>query len=213
MEASVVAQRGPTPEGVASEDQARAAIYGLIANLFCAAPARGLLATIACAGGEIAGAGSESGLAQSWRELQQAAGVADAVSVRQEYDDSFISAGRAPVFLYGSFYMAGFLMEKPVAKLRDDLARLGFTRREGSGETEDHISALCDVMRLLILGDGETPPAPVAVQEEFFSRHIAPWYAQMTAAVRDAGSTDFYKPVAAFTEHFLNLESQSFEMA
>jgi TorA maturation chaperone TorD len=213
MAATAVAHHDQVPEDVSPEDQARAAIYGLVSNLFYAAPGRELLATIAQAGEDIAVQGADSELGRAWRELQKAAAAADESALRQEYDDTFISTGRAPVFLYGSFYMAGFLMEKPVAKLRDELARLGFARTAESGETEDHISALCDVMRLLILGDETRAAAPVSVQREFFVRNIAPWYEKLSGAIADAESTDFYKTAAMFARKFFDLESQSFEMA
>ncbi len=201
------------PEEVSPEDQARAAIYGLVSNLFYDAPRRQLLATIAQSGDVIAARGTESELGRAWRDLQRVAASADEAALRQEYDDTFISTGRAPVFLYGSFYIAGFLMEKPVAQLRDDLARLGLARKPESGETEDHISALCDVMRFLILGDGAEPAAPVSVQREFFVRNIAPWYERLDAAIQDAESASFYKQAATFARHFFDLELQSFEMA
>ena len=212
MAATAVAHH-EVPEEVSSEDQARAAIYGLVSHLFYAPPGREILATIAQSGEVIAAQGAETELGRAWRELQRVAALADEVALRQEYDDTFISTGRAPVFLYGSFYLAGFLMEKPVARLRDELARLGLARKPESGETEDHISALCDVMRFLILGDGAEPAAPIAVQREFFVRNIAPWYERLDAAIQDAESANFYKVAATFVRHFFDLESQAFEMA
>jgi len=200
------------PEEVSPEDQARAAIYGLVSNLFYAPPGMELLVTMARAGEIIAARCSETELGRAWRELRRAAAAADEAALRQEYDDTFISTGRAPVFLYGSFYLAGFLMEKPVARLRDEVASLGLARKPESGETEDHISALCDVMRFLILGDGTEPAAPIAVQREFFVRNIAPWYERLDAAIQGVESADFYKTAAMFARKFFDLESQSFEM-
>lgn len=196
-------------EEVSPEDEARAAIYGLISRLFYAAPDRDLLTTIVQAGDF---AGTDTELGRAWHELQSVAATVDESALKQEYVDTFISTGRAPVFLYGSFYMAGFLMEKPVAKLRDELAELGIARKQDSVETEDHISALCDVMRLLILGDGARSAAPVTVQREFFARNMAPWYAKLAAAIQSAGTADFYKTAAMFARNFFDLESQSFEM-
>lgn len=213
MTATAIAHHHEGLEEVAPEDQARAAIYGLISNLFYAAPGQELLAVIAQAGEDIASQGPDSELGRAWRELKRAAAAADEGALRQEYDDTFISTGRAPVFLYGSFYLAGFLMEKPVAKLRDDLATLGLARKADSGETEDHISALCDVMRLLILGDGAGPAAPIESQREFFARNIAPWYERLSEAIQGAETTNFYKSAALFVRRFFDLESQSFEMA
>lgn len=200
-------------EEVAPEDQARAAIYGLISNLFYAAPDERLLATIACTENDIAGENDTTRLVDAWRALQRAAATADPSAVRQEYDDTFIGTGRAPVLLYGSYHMSGLLIARPVVAIRDELARLGFTRKADRGENEDHISALCDVMRLLILGADGRPPAPIETQREFFARHIAPWYEKLDAAIQSAPTTDFYRSVSAFAREFFEVEAQSFEMA
>lgn len=212
--ATVVAQpRSYAPqEEVADEDRARADVYGLLANLFYSPPSEGLLRGIGVAD-VIDSDTNQSPLAASWRALRKAALAADPAVVREEYDNSFITAGRPPVFLYGSFYQAGFLMDKPLARLRDDLAELGLARNRETGEPEDHISALCDVMRFLIVGAPDVPPAAVALQRDFFNRHIAPWYGRLCAAIEDAEQTGFYKKVAAFAKQFFDLEVQSFEIA
>ncbi len=80
--------------------------------------------------------------------------------------------------------------------LRDDLTKMGFARRGDRHESEDHVSALCDVMRIMITGDGDTSPAALELQRDFFRRHIAPWYAQLCAAIIGANQTGFYKHVA-----------------
>jgi TorA maturation chaperone TorD len=213
MAAIAIAHHDDVPEDVSPEDQARAAIYGLVSNLFYAAPGRDLLATIAQVGEDIGAQGADSELSRAWRELQRAAAAADESALRQEYDDMFIGTGRARVMLYGSYHMTGFLIEKPVVRLREELANLGFARRLASGENEDHISALCDVMRLLISGGDDNPPASIAIQRSFFTQHIAPWYGKLYAAIREDEGTDFYKTVAAFANSFFDVEAQSFEMA
>lgn len=199
-------------EEVADEDRARADVYALLANLFYSPPSEGLLRGIAVAD-VIDGDTNQSQLAAAWKALREAALGADPDAVKEEYDNAFITAGRPPVFLYGSFYQAGFLMEKPLVKLRDDLARLGLARSHGSSEPEDHISALCDVMRFLIIGAEDVPPAAIAVQRDFFMGHIAPWYERLCAAIEDAEQTGFYKKVAAFAKEFFDLEVQSFDIA
>jgi TorA maturation chaperone TorD len=64
-----------------------------------------------------------------------------AEAVEEEYTRLFLTIGRPEVMLFGSFYIAGFLMEEPVVELRDDLAELGLGRRMGIMESEDHIAA------------------------------------------------------------------------
>lgn len=193
---------------VAAEDRARAELYALIASLFYGPPEANLLAAIAKApshSGEEAG----SALATAWRELQKAAAEAEPEAVRCEYDALFVSVGQAPVMLYGSYYQAGFLHEQPLVQLREALARLGFSRKPGTAEPEDHISALCDVMRMLILEDG---PGAVAAQQEFFGRFLRPWYSRLLAEIAQAPETDFYRIVGRFAQTVLDIETQSFEI-
>jgi TorA maturation chaperone TorD len=213
MTTAVADPRSHEPqEEVIEEDRARADVYGLLANVFYSPPSENLLRGVAVAG-VIDGDARQSQLAMSWSALRRAAQAADAGAVRQEYDKAFITAGRPPVFLYGSFYQAGFLMDKPLAQLRDDLAKLGLARNLDVGEPEDHISALCDVMRFLIICAEDVPPAALSAQREFFMRHIAPWYTRLCAAIENAEQTDFYRNVAAFAKEFFDLEVQSFEIA
>ena len=157
--------------------------------------------------------GSDTDFCRSWHALREAAAQADAGAVKEEFDTAFIGTGRQPVMLYGSFYVAGFLHEKPLALLRDDLTKMGFARRGDRHESEDHVSALCDVMRFMIAGDAETPPAALELQREFFRRHIAPWYAQLSAAVSGANQTDFYKHVAHVMRDFFAIENAAFDIS
>lgn len=199
---------GCTPELVTPEEQARADIYGLLANLFYAPPPPELLNAIANARGmcdEVA----ESSFCKSWVALRQAAADADAVRVRDEYDAAFITTGQAPVMLYACFHLSGRLNDRAVIALRDDLAQLGIARRPAAGETEDHLSALCDVMRLLIAGAPGVPPAAPQDQWRFFQHHLQPWYGRVADAVENASETHFYKHVGRFARAFFDLESES----
>ena len=198
--------------GVAPEDQTRAGIYGLLARLFYGPPSAELLDGIRGAN-VIDGSRTDSKLTSCWCALQDAARAGDPAAIKQEYDDNFISTGRPPVLLYGSFYLAGSLGERPLAELRAELARLGLARKAAAGESEDHISALCDVMRFLIAGDEDTPAAALETQRDFFARHIKPWHVALCAAVVGAAGTHFYKDVARFAKEFFDLENESFEFA
>jgi len=197
---------------VLPEDQARAEIYALLGNLFYQPPSAELLETIATSR-TLCNDGSDSNFCRAWRALQEAAANADAEAVKDEFDTAFIGTGRQPVMLYGSFYLAGFLNEKPLAQLRDELTQMGLERSGSSHETEDHLSALCDVMRFLIEGDRGTPPAALAVQRDFFLRHINSWNKQLCAAVIAATQTHFYKHVAQFMREFFAIENESFDIA
>lgn len=206
--------RDNDPDGheVLPEDQARAEIYALLGTLWYQPPSAELLETIATSR-TMCNDGADSGFCRAWRALQKAAANADAEAVKDEFDTAFIGTGRQPVMLYGSFYLAGFLNEKPLAQLRDELTKMGLARSGGSHETEDHISALCDVMRFLIAGDQDTLPAVLTVQRDFFRRHINSWNMQLCAAVIDSTQTHFYKHVAQFMREFLVIENESFDIA
>ena len=202
----------PELRGVLPEDQARAEVYALLGNLFYQPPSAGLLEMIAT-GLTLCNDGIDSGFCRAWRALQEAAANADADAVKDEFDTAFIGTGRQPVMLYGSFYLAGFLNEKPLAQLRDELTKMGLARRGSSYETEDHLSALCDVMRFLIEGDGDTPPAALVVQRDFFRRYIHSWNIPLCDAVSSASQTHFYKHVAQFAREFFAIENESFAFA
>lgn len=197
---------------VAPEDRTRADMYALIGNLFFGPPSKGLLAAIV-QGDAMSEEGTDTAFRRAWKALREVAATSDPDAIRHEYDTVFISTGRAPVMLYGSHYLAGFLMEKPLARLRDELAQLGLARREARGEPEDHISALCDVMRFLIVGDEATPAAALEVQRDFFERNIQPWYARLCDATHNAGKTNFYRRVADLARAFFDIEAESLQIA
>ncbi|RYY90605.1 MAG: molecular chaperone, partial [Comamonadaceae bacterium] len=133
------------------EETARAEIYGLLAQLFYAAPSPDLLQALRVA---VTDAPVQGGfLEEPWRELVGAARGASDQAIADEYDALFGGVGKPEVYLFGSHYLSGYLNEKPVARLREALASLGLERDEAMPETEDHIAYLCEVMRYLIAGD------------------------------------------------------------
>ncbi|NMG42581.1 molecular chaperone [Aromatoleum toluvorans] len=190
------------------EDRARAHHYALLARLFFAAPDAPLLAALA-ASARVMGDG-DAPFARAWAELGDCAEQADAPAVRDEYDALFYGIGRPDVMLYGSWYLAGFLMEEPLAELRDDLAELGLARRAGVAETEDHIAALAEVMRHLALTGPDE--AGLARQRRFFVRHLQPWYARLADALAAAPQARFYARTGALMRAFFDIESEAFAM-
>ncbi len=201
----------PNSDGVSPEDCARAEVYALLSSLFYEAPTAAFLKAVATSE-MLCNDDSDSGFCRAWRSLQQAAAAADPDAVQDEFTTAFIGTGRQPVMLYASYYLAGFLNEKPLAQLRDVLTKMGFARRRDRHETEDHISALCDVMRFLIVGNHDTPPAALEVQREFFLRQIKSWNNQLCAAVGAASATRFYKDVGRFAGEFFAVENAAFEI-
>ena len=207
---TAVTQVRLSPPPVAQEDLARADMYALIARLLYA-PDEQLLRAIATTD-EIVAETANAPLAEAWRALASAAGSCDAQTVKDEYEKLFIGVGRPEVMLFGSYYLAGFMMEKPLALLRDDLAQMGLARNESVSEPEDHLSALCDVMRYLIAGDESRDAAGLEQQKQFFSRNIQIWNQRFCDAVLETEAANFYKHVARFIKVFFNIETESFEM-
>lgn len=190
-------------------DAVRSALYGLVSHLFFAPPSTALLQQIA--GSREVIAGSE-GLADAWHALVDAAQQADPETLRGEFDALFVSAGRPTVSLYASSYMQGQRKGHLLAELRDDLIRLGFRRSDDASEYEDHVSALCDVMRGLIV-DEDGPDASFAAQQKFFRCYLSPWYAALCTTLEGAEQTRFYRDVSRFVAAFFANESGYFELA
>lgn len=200
----------PAPFAMPPEEQARADFYALGARLLLAAPDAGLLAALANA--DPLASHGDNPLDQAWENLTLAAAVTDIDAVQEEYDALFISTGTPAVNPYASLYLAGFMMEKPLATLRADLASLGLTRMRGSGEPEDHLGALCETMRILIGGAAGISPQPLSVQKGFFEKHIAPWQAACLADIRNAQGANFYCRMADFIQAFFEIEAQAFDI-
>ncbi|HMK15024.1 MAG TPA: molecular chaperone TorD family protein [Burkholderiales bacterium] len=206
---AALAQVKLNPPPVAQEDVARARMYALIARLLYA-PDEQLLRAIASADEIVA---ETAPLMEAWHELASAAQACDAEAVEEEYEKLFIGVGRPEVMLYGSYYLAGFMMEKPLAVLRDDLVQIGLARNESVCEPEDHLAALCDVMRYLIIGDESRDAASLEQQKQFFTRNIQIWYQRFCDALLESEAANFYKHVARFIKVFFKIESESFEMS
>ncbi|MBL8520672.1 MAG: molecular chaperone TorD family protein [Betaproteobacteria bacterium] len=197
-----------SPRHLAPEDQVRADYYGLLSALYYGAPDARLLQGIVVS----AAPDGEGELARAWHALAEASAVMPAEAIAEEYQELFVGIGRPPVMLFGSFYMAGFMNEKPLAELRTELARLGFQRRDGAHETEDHLAALCDVMRTLITGGLASAPATVEEQKRFFATHLQPWYERCCDATTANEKANYYRKVAALARAFFAIEVQAFDM-
>lgn len=191
----------------ADDDQVRGNVYALLGHLLSAPPDAEVLASLAAI---VPAPEGESLLAASWQMLGDAAARATAESLRDEHTTLFIGLGRGEVVPYASWYLTGFLMEQPLARLRGDLQELGIERHEGVREPEDHAAALCDAMALLISGDD---PAPVALQSQFFARHMEPWMGRFFRDLQQAASARFYRAVGQLGEQFIEVETKAFGMS
>lgn len=199
---------------ISPEDRARADMYALLSRLFYGAPDEALLRAIATAG-NVNAEGESDGLACTWQELATTAALAEVDDVTHEYESIFVGVGKADITLYSTFYLTGIThnghgAEKHLVTLRHDLANLGLGRQHSVHEPEDHLSALCDVMRFLIIGDGETPSAGLDRQQAFFRAHIARWFAGFADAIEAHERTNFYRHVGRFLRALFELENESF---
>jgi TorA maturation chaperone TorD len=188
------------------EDQARADVYGLIGCLLLGPPDADLLAALAHADALPADA-QASLFDRAWENLRIAAAVMDAYALREEYDALFISTGTPLLNPYESLYVAGHMLDKPLAKLRDELRALGLTRRAGAFELEDHLGSLCETMRLLIL-EGR----PLSQQKAFFESHLDGWCARCLDDIRKAPGANFLRHLADFADAFFAIEAEAFGM-
>jgi TorA maturation chaperone TorD len=144
------------PHPLSSEDRVRADLYALVARLFAAAPDRPFLAALAAAP-ELPG-DPDAPLAAPYNALLRASRAMDADAADQEYTDLFVGVGKSEVNLHASHWLSGFMMDKPLAELRADLAGLGLERREATTMLEDHLAAVAETMRLLVAGADGRPP-------------------------------------------------------
>ncbi len=195
---------------VESEDQMRADAYGLLARLLGDVPDPDLLIMTS----RIEGGDTPLGVALS--ALAEAAAVAISgatpETVSEEYHDLFIGVAGGELHPYCSFYLTGFAYEKPLAKLRQDMAELGVARRGHVKEPEDHMASLCEIMAGLITG-AFGAPADLKTQQRFFDRHLAPWARFFFEDLETAESAGFYKTVGTVGRLFMEIETTAFEMA
>ncbi|TKF22322.1 molecular chaperone [Vibrio genomosp. F6] len=189
------------------QDQSlRIDIYLLIAQLLRESPSQDLLHFLT----EIELNQGTQPMAIAWAKLKSAAQAGDVSKIEEEFQDLFIGVGRGEVVPFGSWHIAGALMEKPLSDLRQSLAELGFERNEDVKEPEDHMAALCEVMSLLIESSNDEPKAAFAIQKKFFNQHISPWYLSLVNHIQQSKSADFYLAVAALIEGYLSLEQVNF---
>ena len=192
-----------------TEELQRAELYGLLSRLWLAPPDQALLQQFAVAVTQAPEAGAL--LEGPWQALVQALRSTTVQAAAAEHEALFHGVGKPEVFAYGSYYLTGFLNEKPLAALRHDLDALGLTRDANSLETEDHIAYGLEVMRYLIAGD-DVAVCNLEQQRRFFRAHLQPWVGALCAAVMAQPLAKTWGVVAAFTQEFMLIETQAFDM-
>lgn len=186
-------------DGTDPLERARGEEYALLAALLGKAPDAMLLTRVAMLRGD------ETPLGRAHAALAEAAEATSGETVEREYFDLFIGVGRGELLPYGSYYLSGFLNERPLARLRDDLRLLGIERATGECETEDHAATLCEIMAGFSRGEFAASPAQ---QRQFFARHIDPWMERFFADLQSAEAAKLYRRVGALGSVFIEIERQ-----
>jgi TorA maturation chaperone TorD len=183
-------------------DLARAEEYTLLATLLARSPDQQLLKRLAGLKGD------PSPLGVAHAALGEAAQGADAERVGREYFDLFIGLGRGELLPYASYYLTGFLYERPLARLRGDLKRLGIEPMPGQSEPEDHAATLCEIMAHLAGTD-----SGAASEQGVFEKHVAPWMGRFFRDLEGSRTANFYARVGALGRTFITIETEAFGLA
>jgi TorA maturation chaperone TorD len=191
---------GPAVDEV---EAARAQEYAFLATLLARSPDQQLLARLA----RMRGDATPLGVAHA--ALGEAAAATDAEQVGREFFDLFIGLGRGELLPYASYYLTGFLYERPLARLRGDLQRLGIERRPGHSEPEDHAAILFEIMAGI--AGGQLAVAGGA-DREIFEKHMAPWIGRFFADLEEAKAARFYACVGTLGRTFVNIETEAFAL-
>jgi TorA maturation chaperone TorD len=191
------------PVDIDELDAHRAQEYSLLAMLLSGSPDAATLNRTA----KLRGDATPLGLAHL--ALAQAAGNASAERIAREYFTLFIGVGRGELLPYGSYYLTGFLNERPLARLREDLRAHGIERAEGQVEPEDHVAILCEIMAGI--ASGQFPMAD-RMQRRFFEKHLATWIGRFFADLERAEAGEFYHQVGKLGRLFLETETEAFRL-
>ena len=195
----------PLQSSASQEERLRADHYRLLSRLLAGPPDDTFLQTLRTL------LGDESDLGKGLSALGEAARSTTAAAAADEYHELFIGMGRGELVPFGSFYLTGFLNEKPLAKLRQDMAHLGIARADDVHEPEDHIAAVCEIMAGLITGDFGAA-ANLTDQRQFFDRHLEPWAAHFFEDLETAKAATLYRPVGTVGRLFMGIEATAFSM-
>lgn len=194
-----------TASAIAEEDRLRADLYNFLGVILSGPPDETLLAQTASLSGD------DSDLGQAISTLAKLAKVSKPKGVESEYNKLFIGLGRGELLPYASYYLTGFLNEKPLALLRQDMNRLGLERADNVFEPEDNIASLMEMMGAIIAGRFRAP-ADLAAQKEFFAKHISPWAGHFFADLEGAKNSVFYAPLGTVGRTFMEIETEAFRL-
>ena len=190
---------------VNAEDRLRADLYNYLGVMLAAPPDQLLLDQT------VGLSGDDSALGEAINALSRVAKVSKPKAVQKEFNALFVGLGRGELLPYASYYLTGFLNEKPLAVLRGDMAKQGLARAENVFEPEDNIASLMEMMGSMIVGRFGAP-ASLAAQKDFFNKHIAPWAGHFFADLEAAKNSVLYASVGSVGKAFMEIEREAFRM-
>lgn len=187
------------------EDMLRADLYEFIGSLLRKEPEVSLIEKVAGLSGD------QTDMGSAFSTLARLASSLETASIRDEYVNLFIGVGRGEVLPFASYYLTGFLHEKPLANLRADMAAMGVARADGVKDPEDHIASLMDIMAGMIRGDYGRAYS-IDEQATFFNKHLAKWAGLVFRDIEAAKTAVFYAPLGTIGRLFMDIEAQGFDM-
>lgn len=189
---------------IKEEEQLRADMYSFLASLLRAEPSADLVKQLTLLESD------DTPIGKAIKILKKLASSLDLPSIRDEYVGIFIGVGRGEILPFASYYLTGFLKDKPLAKLRGDMQEIGIAVSSGI-DPEDHIATLFDIMAGLILGKFNRKFS-IGEQRDFFNKHLAPWVDLLMRDIEASKIAVFYAPVGTIGREFIEIERSSFKM-
>lgn len=190
---------------VSPEDRLRADLYNFLGLMLSGPPDQLLLDQ--CVGLS----GDDSDLGKAIAGLSRVSKVTKPKKVESEFNALFIGLGRGELLPYASYYLTGFLNEKPLATLRTDMSTRGMTRAPNIYEPEDNIASLMEMMGGMIVGRFG-PQASLNDQKTFFNKHIAPWAGHFYTDLEAAKNSILYASLGSVGKAFMEIEREAFRM-
>ena len=188
-----------------AEDQLRADMYSFLASLLRTEPNAELVNQLTNL------VSDDSPIGKSIKTLSKLASSMDLPTIRDEYVRIFVGVGRGEILPFASYYLTGFLKDKPLAKLRNDMKEIGIELAENVKEPEDHIASLFDMMSGLILGKFNKKFS-ISEQKDFFNKHLGPWVDLLMRDIESSKIAVFYSPIGTIGREFIEIERSSFSM-
>jgi TorA maturation chaperone TorD len=194
-----------TVSDIKEEDQLRADMYCFLANMIRTEPSQELLDSVKKLTGD------DSSIGKSIKLISKLASTMHISEIQDEYVNLFVGVGRGELLPFASYYLTGFLNDKPLSKLRNNMNELGVVRIKEVKEPEDHVSSLFDIMSGMITGQFGKQYS-ITEQSNFFEKHLNSWIHLLMSDIESAKTAVFYAPIGSLGKEFINIEREAFRM-